>query len=49
MKIFKTRSDLQKIRDKKEKIAFIPTMGALHAGHVSMIKKAKKNKRHKIT
>ena len=44
MKIFKTRSDLQKIWDKKEKIAFIPTMGALHAGHVSMIKKAKKNK-----
>ncbi len=45
MKIFNTIPELQTTlnhwRDKGEKIAFVPTMGGLHQGHLSLIEIAK--------
>tara|TARA_X000001036_G_C20648056_1_gene793864 strand:+ start:59 stop:862 length:804 start_codon:yes stop_codon:yes gene_type:complete len=43
MKIFKDKHNLQKEILTKP-ISFIPTMGGLHKGHISLIKKAKKYK-----
>ena len=44
MKIFKDKHDLQKEIFKTKGIAFVPTMGGLHKGHISLIKKSKKLK-----
>ena len=45
MLLFKTAKDLEKhlsqLKSKRVSIGFIPTMGALHEGHLSLIKKSK--------
>jgi len=47
MKIFKNKQNLQKQILKDKYISFIPTMGGLHKGHVSLIEKSK-NYKYKI-
>ena len=45
MKIFKERVKLSIEIRKNKGLSFIPTMGGLHKGHISLIKKSKKFKR----
>ncbi len=44
MKIFKDRKNLQREISSTKAISFVPTMGGLHEGHISLIKKSKKTK-----
>ena len=40
LKLLKTRSELQKWRQSQEKLGFVPTMGNLHKGHLSLVEKS---------
>ena len=44
MKVFKTKKELnlyfKEFRSKNTKIGFVPTMGALHKGHLSLIEES---------
>ena len=40
MKIFKSKNKLQKEISNIKNISFVPTMGGLHRGHISLIKKS---------
>ena len=49
MKILKTPKELQEYRKTLSKsVGFVPTMGALHEGHLSLIKKARDENEHVI-
>ncbi len=44
MKIFKNKHKLQKAILNQKNLSFVPTMGGLHKGHISLIKKSNKFK-----
>ncbi len=49
MLIVKSASELKKLRATlKGSVGFVPTMGALHSGHLSLIKKARQENEHLI-
>jgi len=41
MKILRTKNDLKEATSKIMNLGFVPTMGSLHNGHISLIKKSK--------
>ena len=48
MKIFKNKKNLINEISGLKDLGFVPTMGALHKGHISLIRKAKKESKQVI-
>ena len=44
MKILRTREKVYENLKQNKNLSFVPTMGSLHNGHISLIQKAKKRK-----
>ena len=42
MKVIKNTKIIKRVLKGSKSLSFIPTMGSLHNGHISLIKKAKK-------
>jgi len=42
MKILRTKHDLKEAIKKIKNLGFVPTMGSIHDGHISLIKKSKR-------
>ena len=48
MKIFLQKIKLRKFTDNKKSLGFVPTMGGIHQGHISLIKRSIKECNHTI-
>ena len=40
MKIFLKKSEVYKYTQNEKKLGFVPTMGTIHSGHISLIKRS---------
>ena len=48
MQIIRTIEDMRQWRRSRDSVAFVPTMGNLHAGHLALVAQAKQAERHTV-